>query len=200
MPFELPELDSELKDELSLIIDNKTFDPSASKLNWETGILPKLIGRLDQLSQLSQQGNRYGKPKDIDLPETIDKINETIKQHLASNMKESPPFTIYRIAEIILDPNNQGYNLIDNDQLFKYFNSLKKVFIVSSTVDEFPPVELSKEEEDDDTKTIPQVANNISLVEIPWLKKDGVDTASVSQKRKDQEATDDKESNKKAKN
>ena len=77
--FEIPELDSELKDELNIVVINKTYDPSKSNLSWETGILPKLIARLDQLCRLSQQGERFGKPKGVDLPETINKINETIK-------------------------------------------------------------------------------------------------------------------------
>lgn len=200
MPFEIPELDSELKDELNIVVINKTYYPSKSNLSWETGILPKLIARLDQLCRLSQQGERFGKPKGVDLPETINKINETIKKHLVSNLTSSPPFTIYRIAEMIIDPDNQGYNLIDNNQLFKYFNSLKKVFIVSSSVEDFPPVELTTESgTNEDTKPIRQIANNISLVEIPWLANNTKEI-KTTQKRKDLESTDENESNKKMKN
>lgn len=200
--LEIPELDPELKTELTNIIDNKTFCPSKSKLNWETGILPKLITRLDQLSELSQQGNQFGKPKNVDLPETIKKINETIKKHLVTSKTISPPFTIYRIAEMIMDPNSQGYNLIDNDQLLKYFNSLKKVFIVSSTVAEFPPVELCNEVTEEESKSTRRVANNISLIEIPWLitsEKDNND-GTTTQKRKELELVNKDESNKKIKN
>ena len=41
MAFELPQLDSELRTELEVIIQNKTFDESKSQLQWNDGILPE---------------------------------------------------------------------------------------------------------------------------------------------------------------
>ncbi|EMG47920.1 hypothetical protein G210_1607 [Candida maltosa Xu316] len=101
MTYELPPLDSELEEELKIIIENKTFDPNIAKTSWESGILPKVISRLDQLVELSK--NQSGD----NVYDTIKKINDRIKSHLMSLMSTSPPFTIHRIAEIVLDPNGQ---------------------------------------------------------------------------------------------
>ena len=126
MAFELPQLDSELR-KLEVIIQNKTFDESKSQLQWNDGILPKLITRLNELAALSKDGDRFGNPKGIDFIAEIEATNETITHHLAEQMSLSPPFTIHRLAELIVDPNSQGYTITNNDQLFKYFNSLKSV-------------------------------------------------------------------------
>lgn len=171
MAFELPKLDSELENELQIIIQNKTFDASKSQLQWSDGILPKLITRLNELAALSKDGERFGNPKGIDFITEIEATNETITNHLANQMCLSPPFTIYRLAELIADPNNQGYCITNNEQLFKYFNSLKQVCIVSSSVSEFPPVKNADEINGNDKKeSFGLVAENMSLVEIPWLK------------------------------
>ncbi|KAL6451629.1 hypothetical protein SBY92_002934 [Candida maltosa Xu316] len=126
-----------------------------------------------------------------------------------SLMSTSPPFTIHRIAEIVLDPNGQGYNLTNNAQFLKYFNSLKKVFIVSSTVAEFPAVELPNKDEDVTVPTIGPIANNVTLVEIPWLKKDKeteserepetTTTTVTAQKRENDEADEEENTTKKSK-
>ena len=184
MAFELPQLDSELRTELEVIIQNKTFDESKSQLQWNDGILPKLITRLNELAALSKDGDRFGNPKGIDFIAEIGATNETITHHLAEQMSSSPPFTIHRLAELIVDPNSQGYTITNNDQLFKYFNSLKKVCIVSSRISEFPPVRIGNETNGHDKKeSIGLVAENVSLVEIPWLKtskKDEVTHATIN--------------------
>ncbi|EGW31151.1 uncharacterized protein SPAPADRAFT_142855 [Spathaspora passalidarum NRRL Y-27907] len=172
----IPPLDSELQAQFSLIIQNKTFDQSKSEVSWEKDILPKLLTRLDQLVILAKNQQESGEDENTDeLVKSIESNHERIKSHINAFFQQSPPFTITRIAEVINDPEKEGYSIANNAKLVKYFNSLKKLVLVSSSIDDFPQVNVPDNENGEKTepvvKVVGQSAATIPLIEIPWLSQ-----------------------------
>ncbi|RLV93565.1 hypothetical protein JA1_002321 [Spathaspora sp. JA1] len=194
----IPQLDSELQVQFSHIIKNKTFNQVKSEASWEKDILPKLLARLDQLVTLSQSQQEKQQPEatDLDFVKSIESNSERIKNHLVGNFTKSPPFTITRIAEVINDPIKEGYAIDDNIKLVKYFNSLKKLVLVSSTIDDFPQVDFSDPDETDEKsepviKVVGQSASTIPLIEIPWLSSNEEDGEGDSKQKSEEEVKED---------
>lgn len=193
MSHHLPPIDPQLAEQLSIIIENKTFDKTKNGIEWESKLLSMILTRLDQIIDVSNEPN-----------EDIITASRRIKSHINSHFLQSPPFTIPRIAEVLIDPTKEGYDLEDSNKIIKLFNSLTKLFLVSSTVDDFPPVEMLKSDSGDIdvTTTIvrtsvgPSLVAKVPLVEIPWL--DGESSVRNNQlpsepTDKDRSETDPKE-------
>lgn len=171
--FNVPELDPELQSSLTEIIELKTYEGN----DWKLTILPRLITYLDKLQQLAiTEGEQFNDhPATIDLKKSIADIYSTILRRLNQTFSEEPPFTIVRVAEIVCNPGSNGYNLVNNANLFKYFNSLSKLTLVSSNITEYEPVSFGSAPITT-SGTPPVVLSqsvNVQLVEIPWLKKKG---------------------------
>jgi hypothetical protein len=197
--FQVPELDPELQSSLSKIIDRKTYEGN----DWELIILPRLIVYLRNLQQLAiSDGEQFNDhPATIDLKKSITDLHSTILHRLNQTFKENPPFTILRIAEILCNPSSNGYNLVNNANLFKYFNSLSKLTLVSSNVSEYEPVSFGTNFTNT-CGTPPVILSqsvNVQLVEIPWLKnkreqedtKTAKSDLSLSPRRRKTEEDDD---------
>ncbi|KAK6456009.1 uncharacterized protein RJT20DRAFT_5415 [Scheffersomyces xylosifermentans] len=181
MTLSIPELDVELEATLQHIVETRTFDPDTEPEKWSKTILPAIITRLNLISEIaSSQGEQFNtRPEGVDLPSAISSTNSRIVRQLQQAFVEHPPFTIVRIAEILLNPKQEGYDLVNNSQILKYFNSLAKIVFVSSSITDFPPTTFSnvngKVEEPSNEVVEPVITSqtlvNIPLVAIPWLSE-----------------------------
>lgn len=167
----LPELDPEVKAFLTDVAVNRNYE--IDSIRWKA-ILPKLTDRLSTIVSIAKTGDQYGtRPVGVNLPEAIEKKYKRIESHIEANFTELPPFTIPRLAEILLDPAAEGYDLVNNIQILKYFNSLARLVLVSSVILDYPPTTFTN---GNDATIVEQVmtsqtAVSIPMVEIPWLKE-----------------------------
>lgn len=168
----IPPLDPDLEKFLTKIVESKQYVPRSS-LEWGQDILPRIIARIESMSSASQNGEKYApRPEGINLPESIMKSKDKIVRNLQGDFGGSPPFTIQRISELLIDPTGQGYILDNNVQLFKYFNSLTKLFVVSSSIIDFPPPTFETNKKKDPSLVLngtEKLPESISLIKIPWL-------------------------------
>lgn len=172
--LEIPSLDPGLAAALEEVIALKQYSEK-SKFNWSSDILPKLIERLVVIQEISSKANEnHNKgPRGVDIPLEIKKKNEKIIDQLKRVFLDKPPFTIQRIAEIVICPEKEGYVLSSKAQVLKYFNSLCKLVVVATSCSDYPEVSfLSHVPEGPKTGNTPtkQTAQTIPLVQIPWLK------------------------------
>ncbi|KAK6203583.1 uncharacterized protein RJT21DRAFT_28473 [Scheffersomyces amazonensis] len=181
MTLEIPELDQELQKLLQEIVTKKYYaiETTEDKEKW-LKILPKLNERLETIANVSRDhGEQFGKrPEGVDLIKRIQSIKDRVLQHLNYNFPKYPPFTIYRLSEILVNSSREGYDLIDNVHILKYFNSLAKLIFVSTDVSEFPitTFSLGSTVSNDELQVVEPIITsqssiNIPLVEIPWLKE-----------------------------
>ncbi|ABN64713.2 predicted protein [Scheffersomyces stipitis CBS 6054] len=192
MTLNIPALDVELDTSLHDIVVAQKYDPNSDSGHWLNVILPKIIARLDLIAEIAtSQGETYSvRPEGVDLHACISGNHRRIVTHLQQHFSTSPPFTIVRIAEILVDATKEGYDLFNNVQIFKYFNSLLKLVNVSSSVNDFPATTFSgdingngngngttHDDHDHIDKQIvepvitSQSLGNIPLVKIPWLSE-----------------------------
>lgn len=140
MTLSLPSLDQELSKPLLEIVHNRKHDKYINS-RWSEGVLPRILSRLDVIVEISKAGEQYGKrPKGVDLHSAIAEVKDTISQHLSETFQNSPPYTIVRLGELLLDPDREGYYLVNNVEILKYLNSLAKVVLVSSEIVDYPPI------------------------------------------------------------
>ncbi|ODV67552.1 hypothetical protein HYPBUDRAFT_152452 [Hyphopichia burtonii NRRL Y-1933] len=199
----IPPLDPDLEKFLTKIVESKQYVPRSS-LEWGQDILPRIIARIESMSSASQNGEKYApRPEGINLPESIMKSKDKIVRNLQGDFGESPPFTIQRISELLIDPKGQGYILDNNVQLFKYFNSLTKLFVVSSSIIDFPPPTFETNKKKDPSLVLngtEKLPESISLIKIPWLgefKSNGKEHENKGNgtNENDDKENDDKENN-----
>ncbi|KAK6462052.1 hypothetical protein DFJ63DRAFT_139519 [Scheffersomyces coipomensis] len=193
MTLSIPHLDPDLESQLREIVVQKQYviDKTDNSNRWTSTISPKLVYRLNDIVEIStNEGEQFSqRPEGVDLIRAIQSIQDRIIAHLQDNFPTNPPFTIHRISEILLDSKKEGYDLINNVQILKYFNSISKLILVSTDVSDFPPTTFSeksiiKSDVEVVEPIITSQASSISipLVEIPWLKdeNDGIKSSDIS--------------------
>lgn len=134
--------EDKLESTLKQIIQDKYYKQS----NWPE-ILPLITAKL-QLYETYE--------------ETKPKVAKLV-DHLNNYFQKSPPFTILRLSELLIDPTKQGYKLDNEKNIKKYLNSLSSVIVVSSTVKDFPEPELKID--------VKEPYEDIPLIKIPWLEE-----------------------------
>jgi hypothetical protein len=150
----IPSLDEELSRPLQEIVEDRKFDKYKDDL-WKKELLPKIISRLDLIVEMSKTGEQYGKrPQGVELHKAISDANVKICRHIEETFQNGPPYTILRLAELLLDSGREGYHLINNVEILKYLNSLCKVVLVSSEILDFPPTTFLSEESLENTELI----------------------------------------------
>lgn len=171
----IPPLEPRLAEILEDVVFSKQYK-ELPQAKWSSDILPKLIIRLEEIASISNKdGERYSskRPRGVDLPQSINRTKDKIVKHLKDVFLDKPPFTIQRIAEIILHPEREGYILSNNTQVLKYFNSFSKLVVVASSIFDYPEVTFVNPTLGGSKTTNPptnQTVQTIPLVPIPWLK------------------------------
>lgn len=170
----IPPLEPQLAETFEDVVFSKQYKELPNAI-WSSDILPKLIIRLEEIASISDKyGERYSKrPRGVDLPQSINRTKDKIVKHLEDVFLDKPPFTIQRIAEIMLHPEKEGYALSNNTQVLKYFNSFSKLVVVASSIFDYPEVTFVNPTLGGSKTTNPptnQTVQTIPLVPIPWLK------------------------------
>lgn len=168
----IPPLKEGLECSLREIVSSKKYTKKSDS-EWSSEILPQVLARIEEITDVAiTQGEKYNKrPEGIDLPKAIVRIKKKIEIHLKTTFMDNPPFTLHRIAEIILRPEQEGYALTNNAQILKYFNSFSKLVVVASSVNDYPDVMFLNS----DTAAMnnsKHITQTVPLIEIPWLNEE----------------------------
>lgn len=126
--------------------------------------------------------SHFAKPKSV--LEQISVQSQKACNRLESAFPRSPPFTVARLAELVLSPEKSGYPLTTPPNILKFFNALSRLLCVSSTIADFPPVRFLTVEPLEPTAERLIVSSQqrlnvaslladfrIHLMEIPWLRE-----------------------------
>lgn len=183
----IPELHPELRSALQQIITKKYFDPQPPSF-WPQTIRPRIRERMVEVYEYSIT---FPENPDWNLPGAITRSRDRILEGIDTKFTEFPPFTIYRVSELLLHPECQGFNLSNSLQIFKYFNALQKLFTVSSTANEFPTPTISCSKPDPSEQTSEKLPENVSLVKIPWLESSPNKPQSLDSPKSEEEETGD---------
>lgn len=134
-------------------------------------ILPLLVAHVDKLGQavLDQEDTKTAS-KEGDFASRIAEKKLAVLTQL-QRFPKNPPFTVLRIAELLVDPLKEGYVLDSQSRVLKYLNSLAKTVLVSSSVGQFPQVQFGVERDTVATPAAP-------LVPIPWLSENQTEKGS----------------------
>lgn len=159
----IPAITEELAKPLRRIIDENDFQ-DCNRKEWEEQMLPEIIRRVEELSEAGREmgNNEHNAPHEL-----LDDI-EQLKQKFGRTLKEKflhePPFTIIRLAELLLQPREEGYDLVDCKHVLKYLKALTKSVLISSSVFCFPGRTKI-------TSEIPEseVSPNVRFEEITWF-------------------------------
>ena len=110
------------------------------------------------------------------LPPQLLSLYSSVQTALQTSFVHSPPYTVQRLAELIISPTNH-YKTLPS-----YLRALDRVISVSSTANNFPLPSLASNGEGDNYSFLGSVDssevddfNGAALTRIPWLR----DTASL---------------------
>lgn len=86
-------------------------------------------------------------------------LQKKILAHIEGSFKDSPPFTVVRMAEIITRPQEEGYS---RKNVAKWMRLMARLALVELSVAEYPQVSFGGS---------PDALADMKLVEIPWAKQ-----------------------------
>lgn len=145
----VPPISPRLRQAYEPIVTQKCLDDDTK---WRDSLLPLLLDRIAAIeSQI-----RLSLTANANTPstKTLDEITQTIQRirgHLNTNFSTAAPFTIRRIAEIILHYKESEYSLSTVELAHKYLLALARLVYVQSKETAFREVTLS----DNENSTVP---------------------------------------------
>lgn len=160
---DIPAINEELEKSLGRIIEENDFQECDRK-EWEEQMFPEIIQRVENLSRVGREMGNGEKNAPQELLDEIEHSKQRFERTFKEKFAHEPPFTIIRLAELLLQPREEGYDLIDCKHIFKYLKALAKTVLVSSSVFCFPGRTTI-------TSEIPEsdVSPNVRFEEITWL-------------------------------
>lgn len=166
--IEVPLIAGELQIALQKVIEAKCLEDD---IFWRTDIRPALSQRITDLKQLLEASQA---------PTNLVKSLDFVQNRIDVAFSNGAPFTIHRLAELILFYRDSGYDLDTPQQAQKYVDALKKVVLVLSKESEFEELpetdELERRRAESQLSTIDyqghKLPTNVSFVEISWGAKD----------------------------
>lgn len=159
-------IESDLDASLTRIVEEKHYNKETNK-PWEE-ILTGIVERITKIAQSVDK---------LDIHTKSDKITN----HLKDNFTHSPPFSVLRLAEVVLDPKKCGYDVHLESGIEKLMNALVRITLVSSSIDDFPAPTFEDEI---------QQSDDIPLVKILWL-------SDIKKRDKEESKEEEEESEKK---
>ncbi|KAG7194108.1 uncharacterized protein KQ657_004816 [Scheffersomyces spartinae] len=183
-----PSLDADVNAFITEIATNKHVPKEMGSL-WQDKYLPGILQWLDELVIKGTTAPHDNDDNDdklfifiedtrgTNVPSEIIYQSKKIKLQLEMHFTRNPPFTLLRICELVADPIKAGYDINKgNLVILKFFNSLAKLVVVSSTLNDFPPETFSALSTNGDATSITNLSNGIdkesssvTMVRIPWL-------------------------------
>ncbi|ODQ68477.1 hypothetical protein NADFUDRAFT_63901 [Nadsonia fulvescens var. elongata DSM 6958] len=175
----LPE--SQLKEILKTIAKTGHLPTDSEKPLWPE-IVDTISLYISHVALTSFEGpNRIIDPL-IDASFSVEETIERIQKLLESKFSESPPFTIQRISELLLDPNE----IYSKNSLDKWTRALERSLSVVSSVNEYPKITQAEMNYDDSnvlTNGKGSFKEDLGIVmsPVPWVV-DEVDQATTISK------------------
>lgn len=180
----VPPLDESFQKTLLLVIANKKLEDDGI---WTVDILPGLVQRLREIETAVRQAQTAN--ANTPNASTVAEITATcakINRHLAENFANGAPFTIHRIAELMLHYASSGYSLSSVVLAQKYLDALARtVVVLSKETDHIQNLETSSGQGNGWTKRLREegtpratpedydehdLPTNIRFVALPWAK------------------------------
>lgn len=155
--FNVPPLDPNFQKALESIIEAKKLD---NDITWRDSILPLL---LDRVTAISNSVSEYPAVSKSPLLQAINELKhalERILTHLVENFSTAAPFTIRRIAEILVQYDQSEYSLATVSLTHKYVLALARLVCVQSRETQFRNISLT---EDSNSNSTMGVVNDGSL-------------------------------------
>ncbi|OBA19774.1 hypothetical protein METBIDRAFT_12819 [Metschnikowia bicuspidata var. bicuspidata NRRL YB-4993] len=127
----VPPIDKRLRELLLPVLANKRLGDDAL---WQAEILPLLHNFLDSLADLVRQSatTNANAPTAL-ITDDIHKMLGVISRNLAGSFADAAPFTIHRVAELILAYHESGYSLNTVILARKWLTALARVLSVTSS-------------------------------------------------------------------
>ncbi|CCE85235.1 Piso0_004817 [Millerozyma farinosa CBS 7064] len=135
--------------------------------DWKNKALPGILESIEQIGSTSIEIEKSS-PHDQEAIRKLDRGKLRLISHLKAHFGVAAPFTIRRIAELLLDPKKEGYTLNTLQEKVKFFNALSKSVLVSSALNEFPVETFNA----NDNASASEDVNSVDkMVRIPWSKQ-----------------------------
>lgn len=141
--FKVPPLDPQFELALESIVEAKQLDDDEK---WKTSLLPLLLDRVEAIETAVRE---YSAEPKSPLLQTLNEVTRTlvrVKTHLQDNFSSAAPFTIRRIAEILVQYDQSEYSLATVSLAHKYVLALARLVCVQSRETQFRDVLLSETE------------------------------------------------------
>lgn len=145
------------------ITKRKTYDPEHNPMEW----LPLRDCMIKRISEIVE--TQFTRPLTDIIHNPLTNVRETLQESIARISRQlekaftvSPPFTILRITELLVEPTKQ----YSKDLPEKYLKALETLIFVESGVHEFPKVEIESHFSKDGN---PQT---IEMEPILWITKE----------------------------
>lgn len=184
--IEVPLIADGLQASLKRVIDDKRL---GDDIFWRTHVRPAVSQRITDIKHRIEASQ----PQEKELVASLDYI----QNRLEGAFLQGAPFTIHRLAELILYYRDSGYSLSTTQRAAKYIDALKKVVLVLSRETEFG--ETSSDEHtgrklvaagssfnatslDNQDRGLP---TNVPFVEITWDVPDGEQSTKDTTKGED---------------
>ncbi|EEQ36515.1 hypothetical protein CLUG_00638 [Clavispora lusitaniae ATCC 42720] len=170
--LQVPPVSDKLQNALQRVLDNKILNDDAF---WCADILPALLDRLHEIKLSVASKDMHPECLEAHIVAVADEI----QSRLQTEFSDGAPFTILRIAELVLRYDDNGYSLSTAQHMKKYIDALKKTVFVSSKETDYPlsPGETSRPQtpstlfsatpSDYDHHNLP---TNVLFVPIPWAE------------------------------
>lgn len=172
----VPPVDPELRRHMLTVLAGRRLCNDAL---WEKSILPLFLARLDAIATLVRQATTTN----ANTPSTavVDDIYTTlarISRHTRRNFARAAPFTVVRLAELLVAYDRSGYTLASVGHAQKYVAALCQCAVVQSPEvaagDETPAVsEARKRLRDEATREDYEqhdLPRNVRFVLLPWAE------------------------------
>ncbi|KAF7584527.1 hypothetical protein FOB63_000599 [Clavispora lusitaniae] len=186
--LQVPPVSDKLQNALQRVLENKILNDDAF---WCADILPALLDRLHEIKLSVASKDMHPECLEADIVAVADEI----QSRLQTEFSDGAPFTILRIAELVLRYDDNGYSLTTAQHMKKYIDALKKTVFVSSKETDYPlsPGETSRPQtpstlfsatpSDYDHHNLP---TNVLFVPIPWAE-----TSNQMEDKHDEESEKD---------
>lgn len=193
----IPPVDARLLNTLDLPLKKGILNDDAT---WTNTVLPLLLERIDLVKAAVHQAQKTHASgptaQDVDV---ITKRCDKIRHHLETQFCDGAPFTIYRIAELVLEPEKSGLSLSTVQQAQRYLAAFARtVLVLSKETDHLEKENGEPKQEHNgkaEKKDVPNKASptqyeeydlprDVTFISLPWAQKSEKDDTPCNKRQK----------------
>lgn len=191
----VPPVDGVLQKHLEHVISQKKL---CNDQLWAEDILPLLITRLDTIEASVHQAVKTNTdpPNKLAVCD-ISAVCSKIRTHLLENFSKGAPFTVQRIAELMLRLDASGYLLTTIVLAQKYLSALSRSAVVHAKETDYlgsdEPAQKKRSREDAHQATPEDydehdLPSNVRFVSLPWMLTEETKSPSLKKVKMEEEA------------